>query len=137
MRLMIPFRLALGVALAAGCGGAATPSASAAPCWPLMTDPQPRGTLPAGTRRTTLTMTTDRDAVCRFATEEGLVYAVMDQVFAITGGTRHSLTVDGLADGGFYRMYAKCEAPVTGCATPHDLIFIFNVESARPQTSLR
>ena len=81
-------------------------------------------------------MTTDRNAVCRFATEEGLVYAVMDQVFAVTGGTRHSLPVDGLADGGFYRMYAKCEAPVTGCATPHDLIFIFNVaNSAAPAWS--
>lgn len=72
-------------------------------------------------------MTTDRAAVCRFATEEGLVYAVMDRVFAVTGGTQHSIPVDGLADGGFYRMFAKCEATATACATPHDLIFIFGV----------
>jgi hypothetical protein len=94
-----------------------------------MSEPEPRGTLPAGTRSVTLTMTTDRDAVCRYSTEEGLVYAVMERVFAITGGTRHSIPVDGLADGGFYRMYAKCQAQATTCATPHDLIFIFNVAS--------
>jgi hypothetical protein len=27
-------------------------------------------------------------------------------------------------------MFAKCEAQATVCATPHDLIFVFNVASA-------
>jgi hypothetical protein len=130
VKIAITFGLALAAALVTGCGGGATPAAPSARCFPLMFDPGPRGTLPAGTRSTTLAMATDRAAVCRYAREEGLLYSQMVDVFAVSGGTQHRTPFGDLIDGGVYRLFAKCEVPGTSCTTPHDLFIVFDV--ARP-----
>jgi hypothetical protein len=137
VKISITFGLALAAAVATGCGGGATPTAPSARCYPLMFDPEPRGTLPAGTRSTTLTMATDRAAVCRYAREEGLPYSVMEEVFATTGGTQHRTPFVNLVDGGAYRIFAKCEVPGTSCTTPHDLFIVFNVASPASGSSSR
>jgi hypothetical protein len=92
-----------------------------------MSDAQPRGELPPGTRTSVMSLRSDRSAVCRWGEVEGVQYAELPHAFATTGGTLHSTPIEGLVDGRSYRWYAKCEALDTGCATPHDMVFGFHV----------
>lgn len=103
------------------------PTGPSPTCFPKMWDPQPLGALPAGTRSATMSMKTDRAAVCRWGEVEGVNYVELPHQFETTGGTQHSTPISGLTDGSYYRWYAKCEVPGTGCMTPHDLVFVFNV----------
>ncbi len=119
------------LALMLCCGGSAgRPTTAAADrCWPLMSSPEPSGTLPAGTASVRLTMKTDRAASCRYSTIEGLRYVELENAFETTGGLEHASPVTGLQPGG-HRFFAKCEVWVdahTDCSTPHDLVFIFEV----------
>jgi hypothetical protein len=92
-----------------------------------MSDPQPIGELPSGTRTAVMSMKTDRNALCRWGEVEGVHYVELPHTFHSTGGTVHSTPINGLVDGGVYRWYAKCAALDSGCMTPHDLIFMFYV----------
>ncbi len=122
---------ALFVPLAAACGGSAGGPTTAAVdrCWPLMSSPEPRGTLPAGTTTVMLRMKTDRPATCRYSTVEGLRYVELESAFENTGGLEHTTPLSGLLPGG-HRLFAKCEVWVDAhadCSTPHDLVFIFDI----------
>src|SRR5438034_1216278 len=66
------------------------------------------GALPAGTTQTTLALTTNEAAACRYSPSAGVSYDAMTQTFATTGGTAHSTPVSGLADGGSYAFYVRC-----------------------------
>jgi hypothetical protein len=118
------------VVAAAGCGGSGGPTPVAAPhCYANMSDPEPLGALPAGTKVVTLRMRTDRDAYCRWSHTEGLLYVDVENPFDRTGGREHSTGVTGLAPGQ-WRLFAKCGDVVeqqTECSTPHDLIFAFSI----------
>src|SRR5439155_10778837 len=75
---------------------------------PVRSGGQPTGTLPAGTIQTTLALTTNEAATCRYSPSAGVPYDAMTQTFATTGGTAHSTPVSGLADGGSYAFYVRC-----------------------------
>jgi hypothetical protein len=125
---MRPLRALLwcGSTLVVACGsGSQAPTAPS--CYPKMSERHPSGELPAGTRNASLSLRTDRDAVCRWGEIEGVVYFELPHAFEVTGGTQHATPISGLEDGAYYRWYAKCEVPGTSCMTPHDLIFIFHV----------
>jgi hypothetical protein len=113
-----------------GCSGVVViaPDVASDRCFPRMWEPRPAGVLPIGTRSTTMTLHTDRAAICRWGEIEGWVYVDLPHRFDVTGGTEHSTKVSGLSDGAYYRLYAKCETADNACATPHDLIFFFFVE---------
>ena len=126
---LTPRAVALVLALAAGCGGSGGGPSAVEHCYPRMADPEPKGTLPAGTAVVTLRMTTDREARCRHSSIEGLRYVEMEHAFAQTGGLVHTTPLTGL-DPGNYRLFAKCEVVVdrdTDCSTPHDLVFLFSI----------
>ncbi len=63
---------------------------------------QPAGTLPAGTTQTTLGLTTDENATCRYSTQPGVAYASMTNTFTTTGSTSHATIVTGLTNGSSY-----------------------------------
>ena len=69
---------------------------------PVRTNGQPTGTLPAGTTQTTLSLTTNENATCRYATTAGVAYSAMPTTFTTTGGTTHSTPFRGLTNGGSY-----------------------------------
>jgi hypothetical protein len=122
---------ALLLMLTASCGGGHG-SSSVETCFPRMSEPEPRGTLPSGTTVATLRMKTDRNAVCRYSAIEGLRCVDMEHAFASTGGLEHTTPLTGLRPGN-YRFFAKCEVavdPYTDCSTPHDLVFLFSVAEA-------
>src|SRR5438034_10050409 len=66
------------------------------------------GALPAGTTQTTLALTTNEAAACRYSSSAGVSYDAMTLIFATTGGTAHSTPVSGLVDGRGYAFYVRC-----------------------------
>lgn len=75
---------------------------------PTRTNAGPSGTLAAGTTSTSLSITTNEAATCKYSTSAGTSFAAMASTFGTTGGTSHSSTVSGLANGGSYSFYVRC-----------------------------
>jgi hypothetical protein len=90
---------------------------------------QPSGALPSGTSQTTLSLTTNENATCRYATTAGVAYGSMTNVFDITGGTAHSTLVTGLVDGNSYSYYLRCQDSA-GNADADDFLIAFAVSTA-------
>ncbi|TMD03057.1 MAG: hypothetical protein E6J01_17125 [Chloroflexi bacterium] len=110
-----------------------TPLAAAADTTPpTLGNAQPGGTLPAGTTQTTLSLTSDENATCRYATTAGTAYGSMPNTFSSTGSTSHSTLVSGLANGQSYSYYVRCQ-DTAGNANMADLAISFAV--AAPDTS--
>ena len=54
---------------------------------PVRSSGAPTGALAAGTTQTSLSLATDENATCRYATTAGVAYGSMPSTFATTGGT--------------------------------------------------
>ena len=80
--------------------------------------------LAAGTTQTTLSLTTDENAICRYATVAGTPYASMVNTFTTTGGTAHSTAISGLVIGGTYSYYVRCQDSL-GNTNPDDYAISF------------
>jgi Concanavalin A-like lectin/glucanases superfamily/Domain of unknown function (DUF1929)/Bacterial Ig domain/Glyoxal oxidase N-terminus/Fibronectin type III domain len=93
---------------------------------PLRFNGAPTGTLPAATTQATLSLTTNENATCRYATTAGVAYGSMPNTFATTGATAHSTTVAGLTNGGSYTFYVRCQDAASN-ANPDDLTISFSV----------
>src|SRR5439155_968720 len=85
---------------------------------PVRSGGQPLGTLPAGTTQTTLALTTNEVATCRYSPSAGVPYDAMTQTFATTRGTAHPTPVSCLVDGGSYAFYVRC-LDAAANANPH------------------
>src|SRR5207249_200888 len=94
---------------------------------PVRSGGQPLGTLPAGTPQTTLALTTNEAATCRYSPSAGVPYDAMTQTFATTGGMAHSTPVSGLVDGGSYAFYVRC-LDAAANANPDDFALSFTVD---------
>src|SRR5437773_9023123 len=94
---------------------------------PVRSGGQPTGFLPAGTIQTTLALTTNEAATCRYSPSAGVPYDAMTQTFATTGGMAHSTPVSGLADGGSYAFYVRC-LDTAANANPDDFAISFTVD---------
>jgi hypothetical protein len=96
---------------------------------PVRTGGQPTGVMASGTSQTTLSLMTDQSATCRYATTAGMGYGSMANVFSTTGSTAHSTLVTGLADGGSYSYYVRCQDSA-GNADSGDFVITFAVNTA-------
>jgi hypothetical protein len=76
---------------------------------PVISDGQPSGTLAAGTTQATMSVATDEAATCKWGTSSVTAYADLANTFTTTGGTSHSTTLTGLADGQSYTRYVRCQ----------------------------
>ncbi len=101
---------------------------------PARSNGQPTGVLAAGTTQTNLSLATDEDAICRYATAAGTAYASMVNTFSSTGGTAHSTVVNGLVSGGNYKYYVRCE-DASGNTNPDDFVINFFTVSSDPASS--
>ena len=105
------------------------------PSGPVRSNGQPDGTIFApGTTQTTLSLTTEENATCRYAVQAGVSYASMPNTFATTGSTQHATLVSGLINGGSYSFYVRC-ADTVGTENTDDFVIPFSVASASPSTS--
>jgi hypothetical protein len=93
---------------------------------PVRSNGAPSGTLAAGTTQTTLSLMTNENSSCRYATSAGVTYGSMPNVFTTTGGTTHSTTVGGLTDGGSYSYFVRCQ-DTSSNANPDDFVISFSV----------
>jgi hypothetical protein len=101
---------------------------------PVRSAGSPTGTLAAGTTQTTLSLTTNEAATCRYSTTAGVAYASMMTTFAGAGGTAQSATVTGLVNGTTYNYYVRCQ-DTAGNANPDDYLITFSVASAGTTTA--
>lgn len=93
---------------------------------PVRSDGSPSGTLSSGTTQTVVSLQTNENAVCRYATAAGVAYTAMTNTFTTTGGQGHSTTVTGLTNGTSYSYFVRCQDQA-GNANPDDFTIIFSV----------
>ena len=101
---------------------------------PVRSNGAPSGTLAAGTTQTTLSLGTDENATCRYATTAGVAYGSMPNPFTTTGGTAHATTVTGLVNGGSYNYYVRCQ-DTAGNPNTNDFPIAFTVASGGTVTA--
>jgi hypothetical protein len=73
-----------------------------------------------------LSLATDENATCRYATTAGVSYGAMPNPFTTTGGTAHATLVTGLSDGGSYGYFVRCQDGA-GNANTTDFTISFSV----------
>ena len=94
---------------------------------PSISDGSPSGTLDFGTTQTTLMVTTNENATCKYSTTAGVLYDSMTNTFETTGSTSQSTPVTGLNNGTNYSYYVRC-ADGTGNKNDSDYSVSFSVD---------
>jgi hypothetical protein len=80
-----------------------------------------------GTTQATVSVTTDENATCRYATTSGVAYTSMTaDTFTTTGTTAHSFVAAGLVDGGSYGYFVRCQ-DTNNNNNPTDYLISFSV----------
>jgi len=98
---------------------------------PSRSNGSPIGTLLPGTAQTTLSLTTNENATCKYSTTAGTLYFSMTNAFSATGGTSHSTTVSGLSNGSTYNYYVRC-VDASNNVNLDDYNISFSVDSSIP-----
>ncbi len=77
---------------------------------PVLSNPLPSGSIPAGIRFVEISVNTDEIATCRYATSSGLDYGSMPDIFSVTGGiTFHTTVISTPTDNTDYVFNVRCE----------------------------
>lgn len=95
---------------------------------PLRSNGAPSGSLAYGTTQTTISLTTNENATCKYGTVAGTIYGSLPNTFSSTGGTSHSLVMSGLSNGSSYTYYVRCQDGSANQNTD-DFIISFSVSS--------
>lgn len=96
---------------------------------PVLSGGSPSSSLSSGTTQTTLSVTTNENATCRYSTTANTSYSSMTDTFTTTGTTSHSTTIIGLSDGNSYTYYVRCQDS-SGNANTTDYAISFSIASA-------
>ncbi len=102
---------------------------------PTLSNGSPSGTLASGTTQTTLSVTTNENATCKYGTTPHTIYDSIANTFSNTGGTTHTTTVTGLNSGQSYNYYIRCKDEHNNTNT-NDYIISFNLANSSPTYSL-
>ena len=100
---------------------------------PVLSNAQPSGVLAAGTTQTTISVSSNENATCRYATTAGTAYASMTNTFSTSGGTAHSTLITGLVGGQSYGRYVRCQDTASN-ANATDLAISFSVPDTTAPT---
>jgi chitodextrinase len=94
---------------------------------PTRSNASPTGELASGTTETTLSLTTNESATCKYGTVEGIAYNNIANTFSTKGGTSHAATVTGIdEDGQSYDYYCRCKDDAENVNTD-DYVISFSV----------
>lgn len=103
---------------------------------PQRSNGSPSGTLPLNTASTTISLDTDEEATCRYATSPGQAFSSMTP-FDTTGGTTHTELVSGLTNGGSYGYYVKCSDEASNVNdSDYAISFTVAADATSPTVSL-
>jgi len=103
---------------------------------PTLSNGHPKGTLPAGTETTTVSLSTNRDATCRYSLNTAHVsYDDMTGSFTTTGETSHAAELTELTDGTGYKLYVRCR-DLSGNANKVDYPITFTVAENNNSSTL-
>ncbi|MES2214033.1 MAG: Ig-like domain-containing protein [Patescibacteria group bacterium] len=103
-----------------------TPSSDTLP--PVLSNGAPIGTVTVNPLNTTLSVTTDENATCKYSTSSGVAYASIANTFNTTGGTSHSQSLTGLSVGS-NTYYVRC-SDSSGNANASDYTITFTMALA-------
>lgn len=103
-----------------------TPPSDTTP--PALSGGTPTGTLVAGTTQTSIGVTTDEVATCKYGTTANTSYAALPNSFTTAGAISHSVSVTGLANGSSYTYYVRCQ-DAAGNANTSDYTISFSIAS--------
>lgn len=93
---------------------------------PLRFNGIPSGVLPSDTQSATLSLSTDENAVCKYADSSGVSFDAMPDTFSTTGGVAHSATITDPSAGTNYSYHVRCRDSA-GNANTDDFIIDFSV----------
>ena len=96
---------------------------------PNRTNLAPSGTI--SSTSTTLNLTTDVDAICKYDTVAETAYDDMDNTFSTTGGKSHSESLSNLSSEK-HTYYVRCKNTATGDVNTTDAEISFTVSSTPP-----
>lgn len=102
---------------------------------PVISNPSPTGVI--ATTTTTLSVTTNVNATCKYGSIGGVDYDSIQNLFADTGDTSHSQSISGLADGQSYTYFVRCENNATGDVDTIDYQISFTVDVSAVTSSER
>jgi hypothetical protein len=68
----------------------------------------PSGALSFNNATIELSLNTNKDGTCRYATSTGVAYGAMTGVFSFTGQQLHTVTIGGHANGTSYSYFVRC-----------------------------
>ncbi|MEA1925042.1 MAG: hypothetical protein U9M95_04155 [Candidatus Altiarchaeota archaeon] len=94
---------------------------------PTRANPFPTGILPTGTTSANISLTTDKQAVCRYSNNSGTNYTNMPYNFTYTNLTNHSTQISGLENGNTYIYYIRCNS-TDGFVNTDDFNITFSVD---------
>ncbi len=100
---------------------------------PAITSKSPSGELNSGTTETTLSVTTNENAICHYSTSANTDFAD-SQEFANTNSTTHTTNILGLENGKSYIYYIRCRDNI-GNTNTNDTQISFAVKSASSGSS--
>jgi Calx-beta domain-containing protein/CARDB protein len=103
---------------------AAPPPADTTP--PVRSNGAPTAVLSAGTTQVTLSLSTNENATCKWATSPNTSYSSMPHTFTTTGGLAHSALRTGLSNGSAYTSYVRCRDAANN-ANSNDYSIAFSV----------
>jgi hypothetical protein len=75
---------------------------------PTLSNGAPSGPLPSGTTQATLSVTTNENATCRYATVAGTGFTDMTNTFSTTGGTFHQQSLNNLQNNQTFAYFIRC-----------------------------
>ncbi len=85
--------------------------------FPIVSNAQPSGTIPAGSNLIEISFNTDIVATCKFATTTGITYGSMQNTATNIAGLLHYSVVSGHTDGNTYNYYIRCRDQFGATAT--------------------
>lgn len=109
--------------------GTTSPASDLEP--PARSSGSPNGTLDFDQTSAMLVLVTNESAQCRYHSSPGVDFALMEDVFDISGGAFHSQELTGLTAGESYVVYVRC-ADTSGNVNDDDFTITFDVAGGPP-----
>jgi CubicO group peptidase (beta-lactamase class C family) len=92
---------------------------------PIVSNPQPSGNLPSNTTEVNLSVSTNKDATCKFSAFPGIPYNNMNNTFSNTGNLVHSEPRTNLSNR-THNYYVKC-SDLSGNQNTVDTVISFTI----------